>query len=429
MTTGPIPVARAAALVALLAAGAYAQPPGTPAVVASPIVERTVAASQTFVGTVQPVRTATIGSAVDGRVVEFAVEEGDRVEAGQKLAQLLTETISLELAAAEAELELRSERLAELRNGSRPEEIEQARARMASAEARRRYANARRERAVAAYQTQRVISDDELDEAIALAGEAEQAYLEAKAAHDLAVAGPRAEAIAQAKAEVDMQEAVVERLSDQITKHTIISRFAGYVVAEFTEEGAWVNRGDPVAEVVAIDQVEVVAQVVEQSVAYIRPGVATDVVVPALGDRVLTGHVSVTIPRADSRSRTFPVKVLVQNEITESGPLLKPGMLARVVLPVGSKGRALMAPKDAVVLGGRSPVVFVVDGVSAAGGEGAVRPVPVTLGVASGSLIEVTGDLKPGDLVATEGNERLRPGQTVRVSRVAEPEPAPTDDA
>ena len=132
----------------LLASPTVAQPPGAPApaVVVAPVVERSVAATQTFVGTVQPLRRATIGSAVDGRVVEFPINEGERVEAGQKLAQLLTDTITLELATAQAELELRRQRLIELRNGSRPEEIEQARARMAAAEARSAFADARRDR-------------------------------------------------------------------------------------------------------------------------------------------------------------------------------------------------------------------------------------------------------------------------------------------
>jgi multidrug efflux pump subunit AcrA (membrane-fusion protein) len=38
-----------------------------------------VAAGQEFVGTVVPIRTAVVGSAVDGRVIDFPVNEGDRV--------------------------------------------------------------------------------------------------------------------------------------------------------------------------------------------------------------------------------------------------------------------------------------------------------------------------------------------------------------
>ena len=81
--------------------------PGLPAVIVSPVVEREITAGQTFVGTVMPLKKAIIGSAVDGRVVEFPLDEGDRVEQGQTLAQLLTDTIKLEVETAEAELKLR----------------------------------------------------------------------------------------------------------------------------------------------------------------------------------------------------------------------------------------------------------------------------------------------------------------------------------
>jgi multidrug efflux pump subunit AcrA (membrane-fusion protein) len=43
-----------------------------------------------------------------------------------------------------------------------------------------------------------------------------------------------------------------------------------------------------------------------------------------------------------------------------------------------------------------------------------VRPVPVTLGPAQGTWIAVVGELKEGDAVIVEGNERVRPGQEVR---------------
>lgn len=406
---------------------ASAQPPGAPppAVVIAPVEERTIAASQAFVGTVQPLRRATIGSAVAGRVVEFPVNTGDRVESGQTLAQLLTDTITLEHTAAKAELELRRQRLAELQNGLRPEEVEQARARMAAAQARRDFANARSSRVEKVYHQQQAVTDDEYEEAIALAAEAEEAFLEAKAVYELAVAGTRAEVVAQAAAEVAVQEAVVERLADQIAKHTIISRFAGYVVTESTEEGQWVNQGDPVAEVVAVDEVKVVAQVVEQSIPFVALGSEVSIEIPALRGRMFVGRVSEIIPQGDERARTFPVKIVVTNEITPAGPVLKPGMYARVLLPIGAEQQAIMASKDAVVLGGPGPMVYVFDGDTREGGEGKATPMPVKLGVALGPLIQVDGGLRPGQFVVVEGNERLRPGQAIRVGRVKEAVAAP----
>ncbi len=410
--------AAAASLFLLLSAAAWAQPSAGPTpVIATPVVQQTVTAAQTFVGSVLPVKRATIGSAVDGRVVECPIDEGDRVEAGQKLAQLLTATISLELAAAEGELDFRRQALAELENGTRPEEVEQARARMAGALARKAYQISRRDR-LTSLQKRNAVSEEEFEEAQALAIEAEQNYAQAKAAHELAVAGPRAEVVAQARAQVAMQQAVVDRLQDQLNKFTIVSRFSGYVVTQHTELGQWVNRGDPVAEVVAIDEVEVVAQVVEQSVVNVTPGLLVRVDVPAIPNRIFEGRVVTTVPQADARARTFPVKVRVKNEVTPAGPLLMPGMYARVVLPVGAQQQATLVPKDAIVLGGTTPSVYTIANVTERGQQGVVTPSPVQLGVARGRLIQVIGQLPPGQLVVVEGNERLRPGQQVLVTDI-----------
>ena len=404
----------------LAAGSASAQGPPAALVAVSPAIEREVVSGQMFVGTVMPLRMATIGSAVDGRVVEYPLDEGDRVERGQMLAQLLTETIQLELAAAEAELELRRQALAELENGTRPDEIEQAQARMTAAQARWQYAEARRKRAENLFRQGQAMSEEERDEMIALAVEAEQAYLDMKAAYQLAVEGPRKEQIAQARAQVAFQQATVDRLKDMLTKHTVISRFAGYVTAEHTEVGQWVKQGDPVADVAALDEVEVVAQVVEQYVPHIRAGMTVSVEIPAIPQQMFSGVVTAIVPQADVQARTFPVKIRVKNQLVEDEPVVKSGMYARVMLPTGAKQVATLVSKDALVLGGPQPVIFVVDAAPDAK-QGKVRPVPVQLGVAEGNMIQVRGGLEPGQLVVVQGNERLRPGQDVQIQRVVPP--------
>ena len=393
------------------------KPPRGPALVeVTPVIERDVAEGQTFVGTVMPSQRAIVGSAVDGRVVEYLVEEGDRVEAGAPLARLLTDTIQLELEAAESELELRKQQQAELENGSRPDEVEQARARMEATTAAVTYLEAERTR-LEKLISNRAISASEFERAVSMALEARQKYAESKAAYQLAVDGPRVEQIAQARAQTAMQDAIVRRLRDQISKHTIISRFAGYVTAEHTEVGQWVSRGDPVAEVVALDEVDVVAKVVESQVPYVQLGDSVRVEVPALPATLLTGTVAAIVPQADVRSRTFPIKVSVRNQITESGePLLKAGMLARLTLRTGESRRAMLVPKDALVLQDKTPSVWVVDANSIEAAEGGMRQanasaVPVQLGVADGDLIQVRGPLRPGDLIVIKGNERIPPSR------------------
>jgi RND family efflux transporter MFP subunit len=284
---------------------------------------------------------------------------------------------------------------------------------------------ARWDRSQKLYNESRRISEEELDEAVSSGIEAEQAYLEAKAAYDLAVAGPRKEVIAQARAQVAMQEATVERLKDQLTKHTIVSRFDGYVTAEHSEVGQWVKQGDLVADVVALDEVEIVAYVVEQHVPHVRVGIQVVVEVPAIPGQRFAGVVAEVVPQADVRSRTFPVKIRVVNQFTDDVPLLKAGMYARVLLPTGAKQMAVLVPKDALVLGGPQPVVYVVEGAAADGTAGKAVPVPVEIGVADGPLIQITAPVKAGQLVVVQGNERLRPGQDVAIQRTI---PAPSTE-
>ena len=360
-------------MLALSSRVVVAQMPPAVVVVAS-VVERKVTAGSTFVGTVTPSKRAVIGSAVDGRVIEFPRNEGDRVETGEPLTQLLTKTIELELTAAKAELEFRQQQLAEMENGTRPQEIEQARARMVAAKSRNEFLKARRARTESAFRLNRAASEDELEQATTLAAEAEQSYLEAQAAYEMAVEGPRTEAIAQARAQVGVQEAIVDRLRDQISKYTIVSRFTGYVVAEHTEVGQWVKSGDLVAEVVELDTVEIAVQVVEQYVPFVTVGQQVRVEIPSLGERLFTGEVAMIVPQADVRARTFPVKVRLQNEITSAGPLIKSGMLARVTMPTGAEQNALLVPKDALVLGGQTPVVYVVNSSDPTSKQGQVDP-------------------------------------------------------
>ena len=397
---------------------------GPAAVAVAEIIERETASGQMFVGTVLPIKRSVIGSAVGGRVAGFPVNEGDFVRAKQPLAQLLTNTINLELDAAKAELELKKHELAELENGSRPDEIKRAKALMQAAKADSEYQKKRRKRLESLY-ARKAVNDDDIQQVVSESIRSEELYQEAVAAYELAVEGPRKEKIAQAKSQVAIQQAIVDKLESQIVKHTIISPFDGYVVAEHTEVGQWVNSGELVAEVIALDKVDIQVQVLENHVPHVKLGMEVRVEVPAIPDQVFTGTVVLIIPQADVRARTFPVKVRIKNTITKDGPLLKSGMLARAVLPTGPKQNALLVSKDALVLGGPAPMIYVVDPSSDKKNQGKARIVPVQVGVANGRLIQVKGNLKPGEHVVIRGNERLRPGQDVVITEILSPDAVP----
>ena len=411
-------------------------PKGTPkgpppaSVVVAKVEEREVAAGQRFVGTLQPRRRSVVGSAVEGRVAEFLVSNGQWVSKGEPLAKLLTETTEIELSQNQAQLTYAAEMLRELENGSRPEEIAQAKAKLESAKAHLEYARNKYQRTETLMQKGGSMSQEERDQSRALHAAAEQEIVAAQATLEMVEKGPREERLAQAKAQKLLQQEMVHQLEDRLTKFTIKAPFDGYVVAEFTEVGAWIKRGDSIAEVIEIDPINVEIAVPETAIAHLQNaltqaeaiGQHLEVVVKidALGDKPLVGHLETIVPQADLRTRTFPVKLRLENPKQGKRHELKAGMICHALLPIGKTEPSLLIPKDALVLGGPAPMVYVASE-NPATKTLTATPVPVQIGAAFGSLLQVTGALKPGMLVVTRGNERLFPGQSLSVLESSKP--------
>lgn len=396
---------------------ALAQPSGVPPanVAVSSVDHETVGSTGSFVGTVMPLRRSIVGSAVDGRVVEYKVDAGQAVAEGDVLAKLRTGTIDIELEGAKAELRLRQAELNELENGALPEELAQAAARLASAEAHESYSRSRLGRTEQLAQRGGAISEEELELVRSEYRRAEQDRVEAEESLKLLQSGPRQERIAQARARLEMQKEMVRLLEDRLEKFEIRAPFDGYVVREETEEGAWIQQGDPIAEVIDIDPVEIDVKVPENSIRFLQRGMSVTVRVGAIPGREFEGTLSQIVPEADERARSFPVKVLVANAPENEQDLLRPGMLAEASLPTSQVFEGLTVPKDAVVFGtsvvGGGPLVWKNE-------AGIARPVAVEIGVASGDRFAVTGELAEGDEVVIRGNERLRPGQPLQVIRL-----------
>lgn len=416
---------------------AMAQPAAAPPpalVVVAPVVVSQLPTGRTFVGSSEGVRLSVVGSAVDGRVIAVHYREGDEVihegEQPPALVQLKTETIEQELAAAQAELTFREQAFDELVN-SLPEEITQLQALYDASVEAATLAQKKYDQVSSLYRNQGAVSLEEFDQATSNLEIAIQNRTAAQA--DLrrlqAIGQLR---ISQAQSRVTAQRAEVQKLEDQLGKHTIRAPFDGVVIRQGAEVGDWVARGQMVAEVIELDPIEVRIFVPEESIVGLQRVLATDrqaggdteslVTFDALPDEVFVGKIHRIVPQADLRSRAFPVLIRIPNPKTDIGRKLSAGLLARVSLPVGESRERTLVPKDALVLGGAVPTVMVVS----KGPEGeTVRAVPVTLGAAVDELIAVDGELRAGDLVVIEGNERLRPGQAIRIQSQREVSLAP----
>ena len=380
------------------------------------IVERHIQIHRTFVGTTMPPRRSVIGSAVDGRIVELLVREGEAVQTGQVLARLRTGTLQIELRRAQAEHDLRNQELLELDNGSRPEEIDRAKAIVNGVQAKLDYTTKRLQRARRTYENGEAVTLDQLEEAISQSSAAKQDLIAAQADYEMARKGPRQEKIAQATARVAVQLALIRQIEDRIALHTLKAPFDGYVVVRHNEVGGWAMAGKPVVEMIELNPIEIEVFVSEDFVTHVHRGMSATISIEALQGKHLTGEVVYVVPQADLRSRTFPVKIQLTNPIENDQPLIKAGMFARVTLSSESQQKRMLVPKDSLVLQGEQRLIYLIQPANNSSGPHRVRPVPVELGVAEGEWIEISGNIKAGELVVVKGNERLRPQQTVSIA-------------
>ncbi len=301
-------------------------------------------------GTVEARTTALVASEVDGLVEALLVREGRTVRKGQALVQLRTRDLELRLEAAEAGLR--------------------------EAEARLRQAEGDLERNRGLF-----------DEGILSASQFDESRYERDAW----------------RGRSDQLSAEISRIRLDVERSSVKAPFSGVVVAERCEVGEWVDRGDPVVEMVSLHDLEVRVEVPERYFSELERGAEAQVSFAALPGHEVIGRVSAVIPRANPQSRTFPLKVRIPNEKRRIGV----GMLARVALPAGEPYRATVVPKDAVIIRGAERRVYRLNG------DDTVEPVTVDTGAGVGSWVEIRSGIAPGMRVVTRGNERLQPGQSV----------------
>ncbi len=316
-----------------------------------PVVERPVETKITLVGTARAHRMLTLASQVEGLVKRGMVEEGQAVAVGQPLLRLDERRIALRLAEARARLREAQALLEQTRRDLRRKE------------------KLHRAKSLPLKDLQDARTN--LESRRALADRArEQVALLQKDLGDCLIRAPR----------------------------------AGVVVRRLAYAGEWVKKGGGVLILAVLDPIKVVVPVPERYLPSLRPGQGVTLRADALPGRRLKGRILALIPRGDDNSRSFPVQI----ELANPQGRIKPGMLVRATLAVGGRHQALLVPKDALVLSPGGAGVVIIE-------QGRARPLPVKLVAAHGELMEVTGSLKAGMPVVVRGNERLRPGQPVRV--------------
>jgi HlyD family secretion protein len=235
---------------------------------------------------------AILGTTESGVVQEIAVAVNQTVSAGQVLLKLDCGTLALQTQAAEARAEALSHGLAKLRQGSRAEELAEARAAVAQAKAElaNRAAQARRAEALQADGMQ---SRATVDEANAARGMAEARLEGVRARLEMLEAGARREDIQAAAAqhvEAKKHEALLQR---RLADCSVRAPFAGRVLRLEVAPGDHVGPGLPggVLQLAPAGPLRVRAEIDERDVRRVRLGQEAQLLDPAGGETIGTARV------------------------------------------------------------------------------------------------------------------------------------------
>jgi membrane fusion protein (multidrug efflux system) len=208
-----------------------------------------------------------------------------------------------------------------------------------------------------------------------------------------------------ARAQNTQSKARLDELRINLSNTVITSPVNGFVSKRNADPGAFVSQQSPVADVVDITRVRLVANVVEKDLKELESGNDTRVQVDAFPGETFTGRIARVSPVLDPATRTAPIEI----EIPNPSFRLKPGMYARVGITTQTKKDALVLPSSAVVdLGGRRGVFQLQNDTAI------FRQVQV--GTEQGSLVEILGGLADGDEVISTGAGALRDGDRVALA-------------
>jgi multidrug efflux system membrane fusion protein len=306
-----------------------------------------------YSGVVRPRVESNIGFRVGGKIVERAVNVGDRVKVGQTIARL--DDTDLKLAASSAQA------------------------------------------AVVAARTRREVTRVNLDRAKPLLPQgfiSQATYDVRRNEHDAAVSA------------LDTAEAQLRQAANAVGYTTLTADKAGIVTAVTAEPGQVVSPGQPVIAIAEAGEIEVAIGVAEQDAGRLAVGQSAGITLWAGSGAAAEGRIREIAGQADPASRTYAVRVALANP--PHGVRL--GMTATATIRVDGEDPAMVVPLTALTEADGTPVVFVVDAQ-----KRTVRRTPVTIAGTAEDGVRIAGGLSAGDIVVTAGVQFLRDGMRVRL--------------
>jgi RND family efflux transporter MFP subunit len=195
----------------------------------------------------------------------------------------------------------------------------------------------------------------------------------------------------------------IRQIDDQIKRANIRAPFSGIVISRSHRAGEDVARGEVLAQMTDIQNMEVRAFVPLKHLPRTVVGDAIDIFAT---ESRFEGRIRALIPTGDVRSQTFEARIDLPQSASAEWTV---GQLVSVAVPIRARQVSLTIPRDALVLRNNGVFVFRVND------DNVAERIEVQIGDSAGEMVAVTGPLHEGDRVAIRGAENLREGSPVKI--------------
>jgi RND family efflux transporter MFP subunit len=330
-------------------------------------------------GNVQAIAEAPVLARSDGYIARRLVDIGDRVTAGQVLAEIEAPELDAQVRQAKANVQQAeaavAQALANLEQGKSDKEL----ARVTS----ERWAQLAK---------QGIASRQENDQY--------QAEYQSRLANVQALE----KAIAYQRSGISVAEANVNRLERMQSYRLVKAPFDGVITLRNIDVGALVNAGNTLLfRIAQTDTVRVYVSVPQSHASSVKPGQPATLAVSNLPGREFQGKVARSAGALDPASRTLLVEIQVNN----ADKALLPGMYAQVNLSGARTAVPVVIPSDALLVRSEGTQVAVVRP------DHQIHLQKIAVGRDYGDRLEVNSGLEPGQMIVVNPGDMIREGLKV----------------
>lgn len=368
-------------------------------------IEQAEAALESLVANLQKIKSGA--RAEDRRQTEAGLNQADANLANaqsnyERMTQLFEngaisqqslESAKTQLDIAMAQHKIATEQLQLIDNGARVEDIQAMEAQVEQAEASLRLA-----------ETQAATKTWEKDIELARS-QVETARAGLTAAGALEAAKSWEAEITSAKTARTQASVALKLAEKRLKDATIYAPISGIIAKRHLDLGGMAVPGAPLFEIVNIDTVIANVDVIETQLSQLTLNQEATIEIDGI-DTPLSGSITFISPTLQAARRTASVEVSIDNPIGK----LKPGMFAKVSVPIKVHPDALLIPRVSLIenVNTKTQHIFVIE-------ANVSRRRLIEIGLLQGGVVEVVSGLMEGESVVTAGQHSLKDGEEIRV--------------